>query len=211
MAIRMANNMFIYDDNFLSEKEIKEVEDMFLDTKNNWRYSQSTVNMDQVEAFGLSSLAKTAEYGTADSAVFSEYFTMEPEPEGSNFKIFDNVLKKFAEKNKIKYSQILRVKFNMTPSSSFNVTTFPHIDSRNPHYIFLYYVNDSDGETIIYNEKFDGKEIESLSVMKRIKPKRGAALFVDGRHFHSIAIPSHGSLRKVMNANLFSLNMNQTN
>ncbi len=199
--------MFLYDDNFLSEKEITQAENMFLDTKNNWHYSQSTVNINEINLFGLSKLSLSNDYGIQDSANFSEYFTLEPDPNGPYFEIFDNILKKFTVKNQIKYNQILRVKFNITPSSSFNITTFPHIDSTNPHYVFIYYVNDSDGDTIIYNEKFNGKEIESLSVMKRIKPKRGAAILVDGRHFHSISIPPHGNLRKVINANLFSLNI----
>lgn len=53
----------------------------------------------------------------------------------------------------------------------------PHTDLKFPHYGLIYYVTDSDGDTIFYN---DQKE-----EIKRVSPKKGRILFFDGRIKHS--------------------------
>lgn len=60
----------------------------------------------------------------------------------------------------------------------------PHIDFDVPHTVVLYYLNDSDGDTLLYNKQGQ--------IMKRVSPKKGRALVFDGSILHSGGIPKQG-------------------
>ena len=68
----------------------------------------------------------------------------------------------------------------------------PHIDSSFPHWVCLYYVNDSDGDTIFFSGEH--KEI------KRVTPKKGRIAFFDGSILHC-PTPSETKSRAVVNFN----------
>lgn len=75
----------------------------------------------------------------------------------------------------------------------------PHIDIAKPHYIGLYYVNDSDGDTVIYQETYSpffestihtNMTPESLTIIKTISPKKGRLVIFNGAHYHSSSQPT---------------------
>ena len=75
----------------------------------------------------------------------------------------------------------------------------PHIDiDRRKHLVALYYVCDSDGDTIIYNERV---ESETYTIKRRVTPKQGRVVIFDGTLYHTAAQPLH-STRCVVNYNL---------
>ncbi len=76
----------------------------------------------------------------------------------------------------------------------------PHIDilDRDNFFVVLYYVCDSDGDTIIYNET---KESDEYTVKQRITPKQGRAVIFDGRLFHTAEQPLNNT-RCIVNYNL---------
>ena len=55
----------------------------------------------------------------------------------------------------------------------------PHIDihDRDNFFVVLYYVCDSDGDTIIYNET---KESDQYTIKQRVTPKQGRVVIFDG-------------------------------
>ena len=57
-----------------------------------------------------------------------------------------------------------------------------HIDYSQPHWVCLYYVNDSDGDTVFFDDV--NQEI------KRVTPKRGRIAFFDGSISHSSSSPT---------------------
>ena len=66
----------------------------------------------------------------------------------------------------------------------------PHIDDEHDHKSMIYYVNDSDGDTVLFKEQFDG----SLNFNKkteecRISPKKNKAVVFDGFRYHSGSVP----------------------
>ena len=86
---------------------------------------------------------------------------------------------------KLNISQITQSRiFFQTPSLSPGPQQ-PHNDSTNPHLVCLYYVNNSDGDTIFFDDF--NKEI------KRISPKKGRIAFFDGsiKHCGSRPTKSH--------------------
>ena len=75
----------------------------------------------------------------------------------------------------------------------------PHIDiDRRKHLVALYYVCDSDGDTIIYNERV---ESETYTIKRRVTPKQGRVVIFDGTLYHTAEQPLH-STRCVVNYNL---------
>jgi hypothetical protein len=64
----------------------------------------------------------------------------------------------------------------------------------------LYYVNNSDGETILYNEKYNGVPIkEELTIQQRIEAVKGRAIIFDSNQIHSGNIPTDKKYRLIIN------------
>jgi hypothetical protein len=184
--------MFIYDDSFLTEQEIKDVDALFHHRQIPWSYSNATQGNDVSHPGVVDVKTQDVPYWTAGIL-----------PSTYGYPDFVQLINKFCLKHGIQYNSMGRVKLNVTPWIEDAWTLYPHVDKSTPHYIFLYYVHDSDGDTVLYNEQFTGEKIEPpLSVMRSITPKRGAAFVVDGRHFHGITPPKAHSVRSVINANL---------
>ncbi len=80
-----------------------------------------------------------------------------------------------------------------------------HIDWDKPHLVLLYYVNDSDGDTILSSEKYDGEQFKYTfteeNVMARVSPKQGRALIFDGHYYHSTT-QCRDNIRCVLNYNI---------
>ena len=66
----------------------------------------------------------------------------------------------------------------------------PHL----PHVACVYYCNDSDGDTIIYEQTINdvpgGSQNVDVKEHKRVTPKRGRAVFFDGSRYHCSSQPS---------------------
>lgn len=71
-----------------------------------------------------------------------------------------------------------------------------HVDlpSHLPHVACVYYCNDSDGDTIIYEQTIHDTPGNSQGVElkehKRVAPKRGRAVFFDGSRYHCSSQPT---------------------
>ena len=79
----------------------------------------------------------------------------------------------------------------------------PRIDIENKeHIVALYYVCDSDGDTIIYNERKDqGIEAKSYTIKEKVTPKQGRIVIFDGTLYHTAEQP-RDNIRCVVNYDL---------
>jgi len=68
-----------------------------------------------------------------------------------------------------------------------------HIDIPDPHYACVYYMNDSDGDTIIYEQNIHdtppGSKHIDLVEHKRVTPKKGRIAIFDGARYHCSSQP----------------------
>tara|TARA_B100001093_G_C26701352_1_gene959246 strand:- start:384 stop:947 length:564 start_codon:yes stop_codon:yes gene_type:complete len=87
----------------------------------------------------------------------------------------------------------------MTVKDNHNVDS-PHIDDYKEHLVILYYVLDSDGDTILYHNKYENKvpKFDELKEMKRIKPKQGRVVIFNGLHWHTACQPKK-NIRCIIN------------
>ena len=86
-----------------------------------------------------------------------------------------------------------------------------HVNQKTPHLVLLYYVNDVDGETILYDKTINDIEDEDMmylderhkfNVVNKIIPKQGRILLFDGRTYHSASSPTTG-MRCIITLDLF--------
>ena len=142
-----------------------------------------------------------------------EYVTTE---EGviSNFhNLFLGLIKNSCKKLKIKKVDVLQGRsFLSTPTNipREDVDT-PHYDMDSPHFVMLYYVNDSDGDTLIYNEKTKFSsclpdEGMKFTLKKQISPKQGRVVLFNGAHWHTAQQSNH-NLRCIVNYDLRDLSV----
>jgi hypothetical protein len=82
--------------------------------------------------------------------------------------------------------------FLQVPQKTKKLYNNRHVDIDMPHFVCLYYVNDADGDTFMFN----GEEI-----VQRVAPKKNRAVIFDGSIYHSSSVPSVGK-RVVVNFNL---------
>lgn len=77
----------------------------------------------------------------------------------------------------------------------------PHVDLTTPHKTLIYYINDNDGDTLIFNEKYSNNfEYGKKTIKKTIRPKAGKAVLFDGLHYHTGSFSSNNH-RILLNCN----------
>jgi|TARA_R100001460_G_scaffold27944_1_gene56108 hypothetical protein len=97
---------------------------------------------------------------------------------------------------------VVRAKVNLKFKQEAKENTFinpPHIDTNlSNSLIGIYYINDSDGDTIIY----EGNNINNLKPIQKINPKKGRMILMDGSTWHSASHPLKTETRMVINYNI---------
>jgi hypothetical protein len=115
---------------------------------------------------------------------------------------FDVVLPFFyflEEKTGIVIDGIERIKVNMLLKARGNLDGYntPHIDVPDANFkSLLYYVNDSDGDTFVFNESFQHKK--ELTIRKRVSPSKGRAVVFDSNIWHASSNPRQNANRIVL-------------
>jgi len=84
-----------------------------------------------------------------------------------------------------------------------------HVDLPYKHTVLLYYVMDSDGDTIIVDKKMennnsqDNLRLEDYEIVKKITPKQGRAVIFDGRYYHTAEQPKK-NMRCIINFDMLT-------
>jgi|TARA_R110000824_G_C15194498_1_gene675116 hypothetical protein len=98
--------------------------------------------------------------------------------------------------------KILRCKVNLTtphPSLTKEAFSLPHCDSDEKHLVALLYVNNSDGDTVIFNEKWNGSYIKEVTIKETISLKENRVVSFNGNSYHAGGIPVHSRERITLN------------
>jgi len=173
--------MKIYD-GLLKKQNTKNIEEFLLREDFPWFYTQSSSGDRKVKGF-------------TDTVQFEHHFISHEK--GVTSQAIHYVMQMLDWDNlreKVNVSDnILRMKSNLLLQTQ-NTPNTPHIDYKFSHDVLLYYVNDSDGETIFYDRE--------LNEIKKVNPKRGRIVVFDGNQYHSSTPPQKNKCRCVINFNL---------
>ena len=139
---------------------------------------------------------------------------------GSHIHLLELALMEAAEKANIPVSKIIRIRIGLILSNEISYRlNGAHVDYTEPHTTALFYLNNSDGDTILYNEMYDMNyrtidEVEDKSreyynsVLKNagtidttITPEENKFVFFNGLKYHSSSTPLKNNYRIVVNYN----------
>ena len=142
----------------------------------------------------------THQYATPEEGICSQFHNL-----------FLGLIQNSCKKLKIKEIDVLNGRsFLQTPTNiPKDDVDSPHVDLIVPHFVMLYYVNDSDGDTLIYNEKtkfaacYPDEEMK-FTLKKQVSPKQGRVVLFDGIHWHTAQQSNH-NIRCIVNYDLRDL------
>ena len=118
------------------------------------------------------------------------------------FSLVKPILFFLEQKTGITVKEIHRIKANLTFSTNGNEggVHIPHTDQSYPGCVSLvYYVNNSDGDTITYDQYFNNQKQQNFSIEKTSTPFQGNAILLDSDRFHSSSLPVNTDTRCVIN------------
>ena len=134
---------------------------------------------------------------TFEHIAFVHWFILNSQENSKYIGQFKYIIKKLP----FKYEKVLRAKVNLLPQIKHNEDQYnsPHIDlpdrSGKEYKICILYLNDSDGDTFLFKDR---------KIIKRVKPKTGNALIMNGDVPHSSSHPIKNKFRIVLNINYLS-------
>jgi len=112
------------------------------------------------------------------------------------------------------YKKLIRIRANLTLPNKISKLKWhmPHTDSYFDHLVAIYYVNDSDGDTFVFNETNDNysngqDDIARINkgdftVKKQITPKQGRVAIFSGKNYHTSSWAKESKFRCLLNINL---------
>jgi hypothetical protein len=106
--------------------------------------------------------------------------------------------------------QMIRIKMNLCVYAQLDNADahgMPHVDFteiKEPLISAIYYVNDSTGDTLIFNQRFG--QSPPLTIKTRVTPKKGRLLVFDGALLHAGNTPRNNTPRVNINFNAFVYN-----
>lgn len=191
-ALMRESKRMLVDDNFLSDNEI-------LDITNRVIIHSSDIPWTLAYQTDVPNGSASIE---SDNMHVSYQFAAGLYPGMAAYDYFVQVFNRFAAKHNVTYNNIIRIKLNWLPRAQENASGkwhMPHVDSDQEHHVFLYYVNDSDGDTFFFNEKYPMLKDSGLTLNKQVSPKAGRGVIFDGFTYHASSSPVDSEYRCILN------------
>jgi hypothetical protein len=193
----MIKNYYVFDD-IISIEEQKILNDYIKNSNIEW------VSMENV----------TGEYG-GKSKTHKFPARVHPKSKCKNKeinRIIDNIELIVTKKLNLQFIKNYRWKINWTsPIGDYNPMDLLHCDTITDHIAMVYYINDSTGDTCIYNNidgnnaetykgNFNNVDYNSYSLLTSVSPKMGRCVIFDGKLAHHGNYPLNGD-RFIINFN----------
>jgi hypothetical protein len=170
-----------------------------------WQFGKTSVEYLTSEPFF------NTDVETKDSLQFRHTFMRSNEIVSDFYKYITPVVEFYEMHTSSKISYTQRIKANMLFNHEGIKPQLPHTDAMEikeraisgkiwpGRTTLLYYVNNSDGDTIFYNERFTGQPIGKLTEQMRVSPKKNRAVIFDSSQLHSACKPTNKNYRIVLN------------
>ena len=203
----MIKNYYIFDD-LISKEDQKILNDYVKNSNIEW------VSVENI----------TGEYG-GKKETHKFPAKVHPKPKCKNEeinRIIDNIELNVAKKLNLEFIKNYRWKINWTiPIGEYNPMDLLHCDGIRDHIAMIYYINDSTGNTCIYNningntaeafqKNYVNTDYNSHYLLTSISPKMGRCVVFDGKLAHHGNYPSNGD-RFIINFNFAAKSENVQN
>jgi hypothetical protein len=110
-------------------------------------------------------------------------------------RITSQIVTRFCKYRNIKLKQLFATRsFIHLPNGKESKKDFIHTDNEYPHYVILYYIADSEGDTYLFED-------DEKTIIKQVTPKKGRLVFFDGSIKHCSSTPTN-TTRAILNFNI---------
>ena len=181
-------NDIIEIESFLDPADVEEINNFLTSSNFAWYYNP-----------GISGLVNDKDLkndsNIKDVDGFVHQFVHSSKIESPHAQIVNIILQALEEKGIITVSDVIRARAILVYKDS----TFgdyyqkPHVDWNSQHYTVLYYVNDTDGDTIFFEEMYKEDDHSKKTIQKRIAPKKGKCVIFNGLKYHTGSVPSNNN------------------
>jgi len=187
-------------DNIIPQGYVNQIEQDLLRTNFPWYYINDVTNLDYGNNSGLVHVA----YNFGETP--SEWYPFIKPLIYSIEQAADHTIERLLR---------IRIGFLSPTVDQFRKCNTPHVDFLMGHWTACYYVNDSDGDTVLFDKTLDdmpddqlddnaiieyGKTAE-FNILEQNSPKRGSVFLFDGKRFHASTNPKAHDRRLVITIN----------
>lgn len=146
-----------------------------------------------------------------DCSLLSHNLFSEGHIQSEHFSVYQTILFFLEFKKNIRIKELIRARLRLTtPYPNHDETKYnpPHVDIKTSDrfHTFVYYINNSDGDTVIFNRQYKDNDplflngfYDDLSISLRSPPVKGTGLFFDGSYYHSGNCPIKYDTRYIVN------------
>jgi hypothetical protein len=183
-------------DNFISKELQDSIEAVVTSRMFHWYYDTGTIDISSLDA----TTEKLVLQQGSNPFQFIHVAVRDSRQNTEFFQLIESVVEQLATTLKSNI-EIKRAKFNLLTESQDQTHHYPHVDLDSVEdkdiKTAIYYVNDSNGDTYIFNETAPLVN-PIVTINERITPKKGSAIIFDSNIFHCSSSPTTGK-RIVLN------------
>ena len=192
-------------DNFLPLNQFERLQDSILSAEFPWFYIEH-VSLDPIDDNIVD------DYAVETDGYAHLFHEKERNLTAVTYRILDDFNNQLENRLGITREDILRSRASIKhPKIGYTKENYnlPHVDYFTPHLSLIYYVNDSDGATRIFNEKFTptpkgsslGISYDTFTVKDTVEPKANRLLIINGLQYHTASNPIEYKRRVILNIN----------
>ena len=143
--------------------------------------------------YDYSSYAETDKIGQLVHLLFAEGEVL-----SKHYESFKSLLYFFEDRTGIEIKNIIRLKVNLKPLTNIyseddiNASIHKDMHEDNNYISIVYYINDSDGETIIYDK-------DKKTIIESMTPISGGCIYFNSNYWHRASPPKETNKRLVVN------------
>lgn len=186
-------------DNFLPINDFKKLQSFVLSNEFPWFYSDRVSLPPGDHQFNDT-------YSKETDGFYHMLYAQDEESYSMFAKDFEGFFNKLFEEFGYSNKSILRARLGLKmPKANHTKENYnlPHIDYNFPHDTVIFYLNDSDGNTRMFNEhELHSPMTNQYTVKDEIEPKENRILLFDGLQYHTASNPINTNRRVVLNINL---------
>ena len=184
---------------FLAPWYMKSIKDTIINDSFPWHYKPS-VTIDKKFKYTCDEIAFAE-----NQSSFEHMFYLHDE--GGKISPYFDILAPFVNAcgmqiPEVEINKLISIRGQLTINNGEQGCLYPHVDFNYPHKTILLYLNDSSGNTILFNEFYEeGKDISKLTYQTEYTPNENCIVLFDGLQYHASSFPIENNYRYVLNLN----------